>query len=85
VDLVILDMNMPGMSGAEALPRILALRPGLPVIMATGYSDQEIAPLLEGHPSVTSLRKPFSLSEVRRAMTAMKIHTVVQLDPKPTT
>jgi len=65
VDLVILDMNMPGLSGAETLPRLLNLRPGLPVIMATGYSDDEITPLLEGRPSVTSIRKPYSLKEIQ--------------------
>jgi CheY-like chemotaxis protein len=73
VDLVILDMNMPHMSGAEALPRIRQLRPGTPVLMATGYSDQEIAPLLEGHLQVYSLRKPFSMKEVQRKIAGLGI------------
>ncbi|MCE1203246.1 MAG: PAS domain S-box protein [Holophagaceae bacterium] len=77
VDLVILDMNMPGLSGAETLPRLLNLRPGLPVIMATGYSDDEITPLLEGRPSVSSIRKPYSLKEIQ-----MKI---LNLQPGPGT
>ncbi|HEX9011785.1 MAG TPA: PAS domain S-box protein [Holophagaceae bacterium] len=64
VDLAILDMNMPGMNGAEALPRILALRPGLPVLMATGYSDEDIAPLIAGHRNVASIQKPFSMREL---------------------
>ncbi len=66
VELVILDMNMPGMSGAQALPRMLALRPGLTVLMSTGYSDEDIAPLLEGRPQVHSIRKPFSMKELRK-------------------
>ena len=73
LDLVILDMNMPGMSGAEALPRILDLRPGLPVLMATGYSDQEIAPLLRERPSVSSIRKPFSLKEIQVKIAGLQI------------
>ena len=64
VDVVILDMNMPGLNGAQTLARILELRPGQPVLMATGYSDEAIAPLLRDHPSVASLRKPFSLEEL---------------------
>ncbi|MBK9796519.1 MAG: PAS domain S-box protein [Holophagaceae bacterium] len=73
VELVILDMNMPGMGGAEALPRILSLRPGLSVIMATGYSDHEIAPLLEGRPTVTSIRKPFSLKELQSKIASLML------------
>ena len=66
VDLVILDMNMPGMSGAQALPRMLALRPAITVLMSTGYSDEDIAPLLEGRPQVHSIRKPFSMKELKK-------------------
>ncbi len=68
VDLVILDMNMPGMSGAQALPQILALRPGVVVLMATGYSDEDIAPLREGRPQVHSIQKPFSMRELKRKL-----------------
>jgi signal transduction histidine kinase/CheY-like chemotaxis protein len=73
VDLVILDMNMPGMSGAQALPRMLDLRPGLAVLVATGYSEEEVAPLMQGRPSVSSLRKPFSLKEIRSKIAALQI------------
>ena len=76
VDLVILDMNMPGMSGAEVLPRILGLRPEMPVLMATGYSDHEIAPLLKGRPSVSSIRKPFSLKEIQSKIAAFQVQPV---------
>jgi len=70
---VILDMNMPIMNGAETLPRLLALRPGLPVLMATGYSDEDIIPLLVGRPSVQSLRKPFSIQELSDRLAGLRI------------
>ena len=41
LDLVILDIRMPGMDGLEALPRILGLKEGLPVIMNTAYSQYQ--------------------------------------------
>ena len=39
--LVLSDINMPGMSGLELLPRIKQWRPDLPVIMITAYGDAE--------------------------------------------
>ncbi|HUJ77279.1 MAG TPA: response regulator [bacterium] len=65
VDLVVLDLNMPGLNGAQTLERLLELRPAQKVLLATGYSDDSIAPLMEGRPGVSSLRKPFNLRELR--------------------
>ena len=39
--LILSDINMPGMSGLEMLPRVKALRPEVPVIMITAYGDPE--------------------------------------------
>lgn len=75
VDLVILDMNMPGLSGAETLPRLLALRPGQPVLLASGYSEEDMAPILAAHPSVHSLAKPFTLKELQRKLSEMGLST----------
>jgi PAS domain S-box-containing protein len=64
-DLVILDMRMPEMSGAEVLPRLRALRPDLPVLLATGHSDRDLPPLLERFPRLDWIQKPFTLAEIR--------------------
>ncbi len=80
VELVILDMNMPGMNGAEVLPRLLELRPGTPVILATGYSDHEIAPLLAAYPGVSGLMKPFSMKEIQGKIAALGIRPGVGQD-----
>ncbi|MBL8692904.1 MAG: sigma-54-dependent Fis family transcriptional regulator [Planctomycetes bacterium] len=39
VDLVLLDVKMPGMDGIEALPKMLEKWPGLPVLMISGHAD----------------------------------------------
>jgi DNA-binding NtrC family response regulator len=39
--LILSDINMPGMSGLELLPKAKALRPDVPVIMITAYGDIE--------------------------------------------
>src|SRR5271167_4036967 len=39
--LILSDINMPGMSGLELLPKAKAMRPDVPVIMITAYGDVE--------------------------------------------
>jgi CheY-like chemotaxis protein len=39
--LILSDINMPGMSGLELLPKAKTLRPDVPVIMITAYGDAE--------------------------------------------
>ena len=43
MDAVLLDIHLPGMSGLEALSRIGARWPGLPVVMISGQGDEEVA------------------------------------------
>ena len=39
--LILSDINMPGMSGLDMLPKVKAARPDVPVIMITAYGDAE--------------------------------------------
>jgi len=65
-DLVILDMNMPGLGGTGTLPRLRALHPDLPVLLVTGRADQAAINLAAAHPRVTLVAKPFSLEELQQ-------------------
>ncbi len=39
--LILSDINMPGMTGLEMLPKVRELRPDVPIIMITAYGDPE--------------------------------------------
>jgi CheY-like chemotaxis protein len=41
-DLIITDQTMPDMTGIEIVKKILHIRPGMPVILCTGYSEKSI-------------------------------------------
>ncbi|HEY1143657.1 MAG TPA: response regulator [Sphingomicrobium sp.] len=61
-DLVITDVMMPVMNGAELAREIKRMRPGLPVLFATGYADiEEFGTDLDGSNLV---RKPFRMAEL---------------------
>jgi two-component system, cell cycle response regulator CpdR len=60
VDLLIADINMPGLSGIALAQRARSFRPGIQVLLLSGReSDGRGFPLL---------RKPFSESDLRKAM-----------------
>jgi CheY-like chemotaxis protein len=68
-DLVVLDMVMdPGIDGLETLRRILAYRPGIKTVIASGYSDtgsvQEALSLGAGQ----YVKKPYSLEDIGNAV-----------------
>ncbi|HEX8301941.1 GAF domain-containing protein [Sphingomonas sp.] len=67
VDLVLTDVVMPGITGVE-LARILRERmPGLPVLLATGYSEE----ILKNEHDFTVLPKPYDAQSLMEAMGAM--------------
>jgi CheY-like chemotaxis protein/anti-sigma regulatory factor (Ser/Thr protein kinase) len=69
-DLIIMDMNMPGLGGVGTLPRLRGLLPDVPVLLATGRTDQSALDLVEAFPHVTLLSKPFSMRELEAHLVA---------------
>jgi CheY-like chemotaxis protein len=62
VDAVLLDMNMPGMSGEAVFQELLAIRPDVKVILSTGYSEQEAALRFADRPLAGFVHKPYTAS-----------------------
>ena len=67
----LLDFQMPHYDGAFICRRILQARPGLPVVVMSGYSEQDsITELTTDHPDVIFLQKPFGIPKLRAVLQA---------------
>ena len=64
--LILSDINMPGMSGLEMLPKVRAARPDVPVIMITAYGDSETRRKAVEGGAVGLLTKPIDFGLLRR-------------------
>jgi excisionase family DNA binding protein len=66
LDLVMLDLIMPGISGVETFRQLRALRSELPVVIVTGYPDSDLmAKALEIGP-FTMINKPIDISHLQK-------------------
>ena len=59
IALVVMDVMMPGMNGNEAAQKMTAMKPGLPVLFVTGYTDPGLLP-----DDARVLHKPYRRSEL---------------------
>ena len=71
-DIMLLDVAMPTMTGAQVVAELEQLNLGLPVILMTGFSISDMAELLENPKSPRGLlSKPFPIKELQAAVEQM--------------
>ena len=63
--LILSDINMPGMSGLELLPKVKAIRPDVPIIMITAYGDAETKRRALENGAEALLTKPIDFGTLR--------------------
>ena len=63
--LILSDINMPGMTGLEMLPKVKEIRPDVPVIMITAYGDAETRRKAIENGAVGLLTKPIDFALLR--------------------
>ncbi len=68
--LILSDINMPGMSGLEMLPKVRAERPNVPVIMITAYGDEDTKRQAIAQGPVGLLTKPIDFVLLRQEIDA---------------
>jgi len=69
-DVIILDFAMPGMNGAEVASAATGIRPGVPIVFSTGYSNTTAIEAAAG-PDAIVLRKPFMIDTLDRTIEAV--------------
>ncbi len=68
VDLVLMDLTMPRMDGQEAFHAIRRIHPQMPVILSSGYSEQESVQAFIGRGLAAFLQKPYTLRALERTV-----------------
>ncbi len=63
--LILSDINMPGMTGLEMLPKVKQMRPEVPVIMITAYGDPDTRRKALENGASGLLTKPIDFSLLR--------------------
>ena len=63
--LILSDINMPGMTGLEMLPKVKEIRPEVPVIMITAYGDADTKRKALERGASGLLTKPIDFAQLR--------------------
>ena len=67
LQLVVSDLTMPGLDGAELIEAVRVIRPGLPAILVSGYADEPLRKRL-AQADILFMPKPYSLRELFEAI-----------------
>ena len=70
-EIILTDLTMPGMTGLDFARKVFAIRPELPVVLATGYGGDLVSPAqLSNHPNIRKvLEKPLDPRNVIQTVT----------------
>ena len=78
IDMVILDLIMPGMDGGKTFDRIRKVQPATPVLLSSGYAINDQVTLIMNKGCKGFIQKPFNLSEL-----SLKVRQILDGAEKP--
>ena len=65
---VLLDLMMPVMNGAEAYELIHSIRPNTPVVLSSGYTEQDVSERFAGKGPIAFIQKPYVLQDLAKKL-----------------
>lgn len=68
IDLVLLDMKIPGMDGIEILKKLKEMNPDIRAIIMTAYGELDLIEKAKELGALTHFAKPFDIDDIRKAM-----------------
>jgi CheY-like chemotaxis protein len=71
IDLVLMDLTMPHMDGAKAFGELRRLNPEVRVVLASGYSHEDVAARFAGRGLSGVLQKPYTLAKLRETLAGL--------------
>ena len=71
IDVVLMDLTMPRMSGPECMPELRRLHPHLPLIFASGCGEQDLTDRCGGWPHTALIPKPFDHRQLAEKLYAL--------------
>jgi CheY-like chemotaxis protein len=71
IDLVLMDLTMPHLDGAKAFGELRRLNPDVRVILASGYSHEDVASRFAGKGLDGVLQKPYTLLKLRESLAGL--------------
>jgi len=71
ISLVILNLTMPVMTGERAIPLIQSIRPGVPIILSSGFGEIEILRRFAASGIANVLEKPYNITTILSKVTRL--------------
>lgn len=68
IDCVLLDLSMPRMDGLTAMKEMLFIKPGIKIILSSGYNEQDAVQEFSGKGLAGFIQKPYDPEKLRKAL-----------------
>ena len=75
ISAAIVDIIMPNMAANELLPALKAMRPGMRILLTSGYSEAEARRLCVAYPGAAFIQKPYTAQQLAKAVGDLLVET----------